>query len=130
MKSVAKAELFRELPSVDEVVRASALLPLVEAHGATAVTDAARSVLARLRESHPDIDVDADSIFVRDGAVWTSAGVTFRILSMRVSIWRWRWRRRGGARPGCEAWRAPTSGELRRSSSTWLASSPTSGVRF
>lgn len=30
----------------------------------------------RLRESHPEIDVDADSIFVRDGALWTSAGVT------------------------------------------------------
>ena len=48
MKSVEKPELFRELPSVDEVVRASARL--VEAHGASAVTDAARSVLARLRE--------------------------------------------------------------------------------
>ncbi|MEO6102550.1 MAG: GlxA family transcriptional regulator [Pseudoxanthomonas sp.] len=30
----------------------------------------------RLRESHPAIDVDADSIFVRDGTLWTSAGVT------------------------------------------------------
>lgn len=30
----------------------------------------------RLRESHPSIDVDADRIFVRDGALWTSAGVT------------------------------------------------------
>jgi len=48
MKSVEKSELFRELPSVDEVVRASA--PLVETHGSSAVTDAARAVLARLRE--------------------------------------------------------------------------------
>lgn len=31
---------------------------------------------SRLRESHPDIDVDADRIFVRDGSLWTSAGVT------------------------------------------------------
>ncbi|TZF90896.1 helix-turn-helix domain-containing protein [Lysobacter lacus] len=30
----------------------------------------------RLRDRHPDIEVDADSIFVRDGSVWTSAGVT------------------------------------------------------
>jgi transcriptional regulator GlxA family with amidase domain len=30
----------------------------------------------RLRASHPEIDVDADSIFVRDGRLWTSAGVT------------------------------------------------------
>ena len=50
VKSMAKSEAFRELPSVDEAVRASALLPLVEAHGAAAVTDAARSVLVRLRE--------------------------------------------------------------------------------
>lgn len=30
----------------------------------------------RLRASHPSIEVDADRIFVRDGALWTSAGVT------------------------------------------------------
>ncbi|WP_460831778.1 GlxA family transcriptional regulator [Lysobacter humi (ex Lee et al. 2017)] len=30
----------------------------------------------RLRDSHPDIAVDADKIFVRDGSLWTSAGVT------------------------------------------------------
>jgi transcriptional regulator GlxA family with amidase domain len=30
----------------------------------------------RLRDSHPSIEVDANSIFVRDGALWTSAGVT------------------------------------------------------
>lgn len=29
-----------------------------------------------LAETHPAIDVDPDSIFVRDGNVWTSAGVT------------------------------------------------------
>jgi len=30
----------------------------------------------RLAERHPGIDVDPESIFVRDGDVWTSAGVT------------------------------------------------------
>jgi transcriptional regulator GlxA family with amidase domain len=29
-----------------------------------------------LARAYPDVDVDADSIYVRDGAVWTSAGVT------------------------------------------------------
>ncbi len=29
-----------------------------------------------LREHHPDVEVDPDRIFVRDGGVWTSAGVT------------------------------------------------------
>jgi transcriptional regulator GlxA family with amidase domain len=31
---------------------------------------------ARLRDSHRSVDVDADRIFVRDGRLWTSAGVT------------------------------------------------------
>jgi L-seryl-tRNA(Ser) seleniumtransferase len=50
MKSAAKSELFRELPSVDEVVRMPGLVLLSTAHGSTSVTDAARSVLARLRD--------------------------------------------------------------------------------
>lgn len=50
MKSVAKSELFRELPSVDEVLRASNISALVEIHGQSPVTDAARIVLARLRD--------------------------------------------------------------------------------
>lgn len=50
MKNTAKPELFRELPSVDELVRTSDVAALVVTNGAAAVTDAARSVLARLRE--------------------------------------------------------------------------------
>jgi len=49
MKSVAKSELFRELPSVDEFLHAGPNAALVEAHGIAAVTDAARTVLSRLR---------------------------------------------------------------------------------
>src|SRR3954469_9617114 len=49
MKSVAKPELFRELPSVDEVVRYPALTPLIAAHGQSAITEAARLVLSRIR---------------------------------------------------------------------------------
>ncbi|EEF22378.1 HTH-type transcriptional regulator glxA, putative, partial [Ricinus communis] len=30
----------------------------------------------RLRELHPQVDVDADKIFINDGAIWTSAGVS------------------------------------------------------
>jgi transcriptional regulator GlxA family with amidase domain len=30
----------------------------------------------RLQRLHPEIEVDADALFVQDGAVWTSAGVT------------------------------------------------------
>lgn len=50
MNRMAKSELFRELPSVDEVVRAPEFTPLVAAHGQSAVTDAARAALARLRK--------------------------------------------------------------------------------
>jgi transcriptional regulator GlxA family with amidase domain len=32
--------------------------------------------LGRLAEEFPDVQVEADPIFVRDGAVWTSAGIT------------------------------------------------------
>jgi L-seryl-tRNA(Ser) seleniumtransferase len=50
MKSVTKSELFRELPSVDELLREPAVAALIGAHGQSAVTDAARSVLAGLRQ--------------------------------------------------------------------------------
>jgi L-seryl-tRNA(Ser) seleniumtransferase len=50
MKSEAKSDLFRELPSVDEVVRTPDLAGLIAAHGQSVVKDAARTVLARLRQ--------------------------------------------------------------------------------
>ena len=50
VKSVVKSELFRELPSVDELLRAPEFAALVEEHGTTAVIDAIRSVIGRLRE--------------------------------------------------------------------------------
>src|SRR5690349_12668297 len=49
MKSTAKSGLFRELPSVDEVLRTPEAASLAASHGTTAVTDAARATLARLR---------------------------------------------------------------------------------
>jgi L-seryl-tRNA(Ser) seleniumtransferase len=50
MKSTTKSRLFRELPGVDELVRSPALTGLLESEGTTAVAEAARSVLARLRQ--------------------------------------------------------------------------------
>jgi len=50
VKSVAKSELFRELPSVDEVLRMTGVEALPAVHGIAPVTAAARAVLARLRE--------------------------------------------------------------------------------
>jgi L-seryl-tRNA(Ser) seleniumtransferase len=50
MKNMARTELFRELPSVDELVRMPELVALAELHGVVAVTDAVRDVVARLRK--------------------------------------------------------------------------------
>jgi L-seryl-tRNA(Ser) seleniumtransferase len=45
-----RAELYRKLPSVDELVRAPALRSIAESEGQSALIDAARTVLARLRD--------------------------------------------------------------------------------
>jgi L-seryl-tRNA(Ser) seleniumtransferase len=50
MKSQTKSELFRELPSVDELVRSPAVATLAAMHGTAPVIDAARAVLSRLRD--------------------------------------------------------------------------------
>src|SRR5579864_7942321 len=50
MKSGAKSELFRELPSVDELTRTPAVAALAAIHGSPAITDASRAVLGRLRQ--------------------------------------------------------------------------------
>jgi L-seryl-tRNA(Ser) seleniumtransferase len=50
MKSAAKSELFRELPSVDELVHAPDIAALTVCYGTVTVTDAARALLERLRQ--------------------------------------------------------------------------------
>lgn len=49
MKTEAKADLYRKLPSVDELLRSSGLQSLVTQDGPIAVADAARAVLESLR---------------------------------------------------------------------------------
>lgn len=49
METASKADLFRKLPSVDEVLRTPDLEALVAQEGQPAVTDSARSVLESLR---------------------------------------------------------------------------------
>ena len=50
MKSVAKSELFRKLPAVDELLRSPGVVALAGTHGPAAAADAVRAVLGRLRE--------------------------------------------------------------------------------
>src|ERR1039457_2156119 len=62
MKSAAKSELFRELPSVDELVRVPSVASLAASHGTAAVTDAARAVLARWRQEVASGLLDAPAL--------------------------------------------------------------------
>ena len=50
MKITSKSDLYRLLPSVDELLRSPELSTLIEREGQPAVTEAARAVVAQLRE--------------------------------------------------------------------------------
>ena len=62
MKAISKVDLYRKLPSVDELVRHGQLSRLVSSEGQTAVTDAARVVLGRLREEIAAGRLEADGV--------------------------------------------------------------------
>jgi L-seryl-tRNA(Ser) seleniumtransferase len=59
---VDKAELYRKLPSVDELLRRPDLLAIIEREGHTAVAAAAREVVAALREAIANGAVDAPGV--------------------------------------------------------------------
>jgi L-seryl-tRNA(Ser) seleniumtransferase len=59
MKTSTKSGLYRELPSVDELLRRPGVAALAAEHGTAAVTDAARAVLARLRNQIASGGLDA-----------------------------------------------------------------------
>lgn len=62
MKSVPSPELFRQLPSVDEVLRSEQVAPLIACKGRIPVTEAARAVLDRLREQIASGELDARGV--------------------------------------------------------------------
>ena len=62
MKTSSKSELYRGLPSVDELLRTPEVTSLAAAHGTAAVTDAARAVLTRLRSEIASGLLDGDSL--------------------------------------------------------------------
>ena len=59
MKPFASSELFRQLPSVDELLRNDFIAPIVLHDGRIAVTEAARSVLDRMRDEISSGKLDA-----------------------------------------------------------------------
>src|SRR5215831_3928024 len=61
MTTTSKSDLYRLLPSVDELLRSPELSTLIEREGQPAVTEAARAVVAQLRE-----EISADHLADRD----------------------------------------------------------------
>ncbi|MFB3815918.1 MAG: L-seryl-tRNA(Sec) selenium transferase [Terriglobales bacterium] len=61
-KVSAKSELFRKLPSVDELLHDPAVAAQVASEGRQAVTDAARTVLERLRREISEGTLNGDNI--------------------------------------------------------------------
>jgi L-seryl-tRNA(Ser) seleniumtransferase len=62
LKNTIKSHLFRELPSVDELLRRSEISALVVEHGTPAATDAARIVLGHIREEIASGLLDASAL--------------------------------------------------------------------
>lgn len=82
MKSVVKSELFRELPSVDELLRMPDVAQLAEAHGSPAAADAARAVLARMRNEISSGHLDAAGVrLAMDGIAGAVNNQLLRALS-------------------------------------------------
>ena len=68
VKSALKSDLLRALPSVDELLRSAELSGLVALEGHTAVADAAREVLARVRNEIQQDRLDAAGVkMAREG---------------------------------------------------------------
>jgi L-seryl-tRNA(Ser) seleniumtransferase len=62
VKRTALAEIFRKLPSVDDVMRTPAVIALAASYGRDSVVDAARVVLARLRQEITSGLLDEDAL--------------------------------------------------------------------
>src|SRR5579885_2996489 len=87
MKSVVKSELFRELPSVDELLRMPEVAVLAEAHGSPAAADAARAVLARIRSEINSGLLDAEGLrLAMDGVAGAVKAQLLRALSHSLRL--------------------------------------------
>ena len=62
MKTASKADLYRQLPSIDEVLKAPAVAEAVAHAGHSAVLDAARAVVERLRSEISRGEMDAQQV--------------------------------------------------------------------
>src|SRR5438874_139434 len=62
VKSGSKTDLYRKLPSVDELLRTPVIADLISREGPAAVTESARAVLSRLRDEIGTALVDDESL--------------------------------------------------------------------
>ncbi|HYK50997.1 MAG TPA: hypothetical protein VEU94_14815, partial [Terriglobales bacterium] len=62
MPVTSKTDLYRKLPSVDELLQSRELAAVVSGDGQAAVADAARAVLARLRSEITAARLDASGV--------------------------------------------------------------------
>src|SRR3989442_4721902 len=62
VKSGSKTDLYRKLPSVDELLRTPVIANLISREGPAAVTESARVVLSRLREELGTALLDGDTL--------------------------------------------------------------------
>jgi L-seryl-tRNA(Ser) seleniumtransferase len=62
MSGGVRSNLYRQIPSVDELMRSPALLPLVEREGQLSVSNAVRAVLSHLREEIATSNLDEGAI--------------------------------------------------------------------
>ena len=60
--TTSKADLYRRLPSVDELLRSPEVAAIVSSEGQASVTDAARVVLTRLRAEIAAARLDAAAV--------------------------------------------------------------------
>jgi L-seryl-tRNA(Ser) seleniumtransferase len=67
--AVDKAELFRQLPAIDELLRMPEMLPLLERDGRTSVISAARTVLGSIREAIVAGALDATGLAIANASL-------------------------------------------------------------
>ena len=79
MESVSQSELFRLLPSVDELLRRQTVSRLIALHGHAAVVDACRTVLDRLRHSISDETAMVDRRSVEQAVATLPAAVAAQV---------------------------------------------------
>jgi L-seryl-tRNA(Ser) seleniumtransferase len=78
VKAPARKDLYRKLPSVDELLHQPEFAALAEAEGRAAVTDAAREVLGTLRNEIASGELDASAVELAVGGLGNAVGRRLR----------------------------------------------------